>query len=120
KSIETVNNSSLLSSTSQKLNSKLVETIISNKNEENLSLINEKVNDINNKERKFISHHRSNTIPRHNRKKFVIKKKIYYQQYLIRMIIKKESFSTSSLQIVTYHCVFIAYQSYFNFFLLLF
>ncbi|CAF3852063.1 unnamed protein product, partial [Rotaria sp. Silwood1] len=72
KSIEKVNNSSLsslLSSTSRKMNLKLDEKIISNKNEENLSLINEKLNDNNYEERKFLSHHRSNTIPRHNRKK---------------------------------------------------
>ncbi|CAF1387165.1 unnamed protein product, partial [Rotaria sp. Silwood1] len=45
KSIEKVNNSSLsslLSSTSRKDNTKLDEKIISNKNEENLSLINAK------------------------------------------------------------------------------
>ncbi|CAF5089322.1 unnamed protein product, partial [Rotaria sp. Silwood1] len=108
KSIEKVNTSSLsslLSSTSRKMNSELDQKIISNKNEENLSLINEKTNDLGYKGRKFISHHRSNTIPRHNRKKIR-----HREDNLIPTIfnkndnkksIKRESFSTSLLQIPT-------------------
>ncbi|CAF0857877.1 unnamed protein product, partial [Rotaria sordida] len=100
KPIEQVDNCSLLSVISSKsdiLKSKFDEKILLNKNEENLSLNTEKSGENENRRRRYVNHHRSNTVPRRNRKIKI--KSLINNQDENNKSNRNQSFSISLLQI---------------------